>query len=195
MGDQLPYVEKDILLQVSQGDELAFRHLFLHWHQLLAGYVFRITESKILTEEIVQDVFLKIWMTRETLGEVENFKHYLIVVSRNQSFDVLKKQMKETLQKRDWEKENILKVAVETDQSNFSSLIDDAIDNLPPRRKEVYLLSRHERLTYKEIADRLSISKESVKTHLKLATSSISTFIRSHMPDFTIFAAILFKIF
>jgi RNA polymerase sigma-70 factor (ECF subfamily) len=50
------YTEKELLLQVAEGDEKAFRQLYLQWHQLLAGYVFRITESRELTEEIVQDV-------------------------------------------------------------------------------------------------------------------------------------------
>jgi len=103
--------ERDLLLQVSEGNEIAFRQLFLHWHQLLAGYILRITESRELTEEIVQDVFLKIWMTRETLSEINNFKHYLLVVSRNQAFDVLKKQLKEQQHKKKYEKENKLSIA------------------------------------------------------------------------------------
>lgn len=195
MQNQPPYNEKELLTAVAAGDEFAFRQLFDYWHQLLAGYVFRITESREQTEEIVQDVFLKIWMTRETLIEIDNFKHYLIVVSRNQSFDVLKKQLKETQQKKEWEKEHTLSVVREEEQHDYSSLIDAAIESLPPRRKEVYLLSRHERLSYQEIADRLSISKESVKTHLKLATASISTYIRSRLVELIVFMVSLFKIF
>lgn len=193
------YNEKELLLKVAEGDEAAFRQLFLHWHQLLAGYILRITESRELTEEIVQDVFMNIWMVRETMPEINNFKHFLLVVSRNQAFDVLKKQLKEQELKRAWEKENKpqpwLASTNNDAETSRLSLIEQAIDNLPPRRKEVYLLSRHERLTYQEVADRLGISRESVKTHLKLATRSISTFIRSHLPEFIVFAASLFKIF
>lgn len=192
MSNRQPYNEKELLLQVAAGDETAFRQLFQQWHQLLAGYVFRITESKELTEEIVQDVFLKIWMTRETLGEIENFKHYLLVVSRNQSFDVLKKQLRQEHQKREWEKENKLRAVPDETSPDYSSLIDEAIDSLPARRKEVYLLSRHERLTYQEVADRLGISKESVKTHLKLASDSISTYIRSRLTSGFLFLISLF---
>ena len=89
------YTDKELLRQVAEGDETAFKHLYLQWHQLLAGYVFRITESRVLTEEIVQDVFMNIWRVRETLAEINNFKHFLLVVSRNRAFDVLKKQLKE----------------------------------------------------------------------------------------------------
>jgi len=189
MSTSHPYNEVDLLFQVARGDEAAFSQLFLHWHQLLAGYVLRITESRELTEEIVQDVFLKIWMSRESLTEINNFKHYLLVVSRNQAFDVLKKQLKEKLHKRDWEKNNkSTQLLTDNDsEKNNLSLIDKAIDSLPPRRKEVYLLSRHQRLTYKEIAEQLGISRESVKTHLQLASESITNFIRTHLATFTLF--------
>ncbi len=197
MQNQPPYNEKELLLKVAEGNEAAFRQLFLHWHQLLAGYILRITESRELTEEIVQDVFMKIWMVRETMPEINNFKHFLLVISRNHAFDALKKQFKELQLKRAWDKENKpdLYIASEEAVAVHSSLIEQAIDSLPHRRKEVYLLSRHQRLTYQEVADRLNISKESVKTHLKLATVSISDFIRSRLLTFTILAVSLFKIF
>lgn len=183
MQNEIQYNEKELLLQVAEGDEIAFRQLFLYWNQLLAGYVLRITESREITEEIVQDVFLKIWMTRETVAGINNFKHFLLVVSRNQAYDVLKKQLKEKERKRIWQEENKKKLYIADHESAVLklSLIDQAIDNLPPRRKEVYLLSRHNRLTYQEIADRLGISRESVKTHLKLASDSITSFIRAHL--------------
>lgn len=195
MSENQLYNEKELLLKVAEGNEIAFRQLFQQWHQLLAGYVLRITESRETTEEIVQDVFLKIWMTREVLGEIQDFKHYLLVVSRNQSFDVLKRQLKETKKKRNWERENQQLVPTDNAPDDYSSLIDEAIDNLPTRRKEVYLLSRHERLSYQEIADKLSISRESVKTHLKLASSSISTYIRSRMLILAMCAISQFRIF
>ena len=189
------YNERDLLQRVAEGDEASFTKLFLHWHQLLAGYVFRITESKQLTEEIVQDVFMKIWMVRETMSGINNFKHFLLVVSRNQAFDVLKKQLKEQERKRTWVKESRPALYAEPNEPEnaVSSIIEQAIDSLPPHRKEVYLLSRHERLTYQEIANRLSISKESVKTHLKLASGSITGFIRSHIANIILIAATLFK--
>jgi RNA polymerase sigma-70 factor (ECF subfamily) len=192
---QPDYNEPDILQLVSRGDEIAFTQLFLHWRQLLAGYIFRITESRELTEEIVQDVFLNIWMVRETLTEINHFKHFLIVVARNKTFDALKKQLRAEQKRKAWEKENanaLYQPDADPDGSH-SSVIEQAIDHLPPRRKEIYLLSRHERLTYKEIASRLNISTESVKTHLKLATGSITAFIRAHLGELSLLAIIFSK--
>ena len=190
------YNEKELLLKVAEGDENAFTQLFMHWHQLLAGYIFRITESTEITEEIVQDTFLKIWMTRESLAEIRNFKHYLLVVSRNHAFDVMKKNLKQKDQHRSWKKETMRALPLDQEEENkWASLIDAAIDSLPPRRKEVWLLSRHQRLTYNEIADKLGIGKESVKTHIELASKSISSFIRSHLLEVAFTAIHFFKNF
>lgn len=177
------------------GDEVAFTRLFSQWSQLLAGFIFRLTESRELTEEIVQDVFLNIWRVRETLSGIDNFKHFLLVVARNKAYDALKKQLREEQRRRAWEKEyeqEPLTFDTENELSN-ADLIEQAIDQLPPRRKEIYLLSRHERLTYKEIAERLKISTESVKTHLKLATNSITGFIRAHACELSILVISFFK--
>lgn len=191
------YDEKTLLQQCAAGDQAAFRVLFLHWHQLLAGYLYRITESKELTEDLVQDVFLKVWLARESLPEVRNFKGYLLVVSRNQAYDTLKKRLKEELNRRTWAGEQLHESGSDPEdpQQQLTSLLDQAIDSLPPRRKEVYLLSRHERLTYHEIAEKLGISRESVKTHLELATKNISTYMQTHLSDGIVLLAIFFKIF
>jgi len=179
--DSIPYDEKALLLLCAGGDENAFKALFLQWYQLLAGYLFRITESKELTEDVVQETFLKVWMARESLSGVHHFKSYLLTVSRNHAFDVMKRRLKEQTLHRAWQRETTVAADGEDTDMYRASLIDAAIDSLPPRRKEVYLLSRHERLTYHEIADRLGISRESVKTHLQLATSGISSFIKDHL--------------
>lgn len=195
MPEHSHYNEPEILQLVARGDEMAFTRLFLHWSQLLTGFIFRITESRELTEEIVQDVFLNIWRVRETLPEIDNFKHFIIVVARNRAYDELKKQLRAEQRRKAWEKENEPELFIPDAEEGLSpsSIIEQAIDQLPPRRKEIYLLSRHERLTYKEIAQKLKISTESVKTHLKLATSSITIFIRAHLCEIAVLAISFLK--
>ena len=166
----------------------------MQWHQLLAGYLFRITESRELTEDLVQEVFLKIWVARESLAEVRHFRPYLLAMSRNHAYDALKKQLKEQTLQRIWMRETAEDSRESEDPEICkAALIDAAIDSLPPRRKEVYLLSRHERLTYQEIATRLGISRESVKTHIELAISGISRFIREHLWESLAFFIIFLK--
>jgi RNA polymerase sigma-70 factor (ECF subfamily) len=194
--DSSPYDEHALLLRCAAGDENAFSALFLHWYQLLAGYLFRITESKDLTEDLVQEIFLKIWMARECLSEVRHFKPYLLAVCRNHAYDVMKKALKEQGLRRAWETEACsMEEQPENVDREKSALIDAAIDSLPPRRKEVYLLSRHQRLTYRQIAERLGISRESVKTHIELATNGISKFIKDHLVEGLALALLFLKKF
>lgn len=180
------YREKELLQQVSAGDEHAFTQLFHTYHQQLAAHIFRLTESVELAEEIVQDVFLKIWISREALSGVKNFRAYLFVVSKNHALNCLKKLAKERALKKEWEKDfatvsSAGVLAGKQDDSKYYSLIDEAIDQLPPQQKKVYLLSRHRRLRYTEIAEHLHLSRETVKKYLQLAVGSVSTYIRDRM--------------
>lgn len=173
--------EGSLLQQVSLGDETAFTQLFHQWQPFLSTHIYRITESKALTEEIVQDVFLKIWQTRETLSEVRNFRNFLLVVSKNHALNVLQKLSREFQNRQEWLRDNEGTEEVHDHKQAFYSLLDDAIDKLTERQREVYLLHRHQHLTYQQIADRLGIGKESVKTHIELAVKHITRHVRDRL--------------
>lgn len=184
MQQPLPHTDPLLLKQISEGDESAFGRLFHSWQPLLAGYIYKVTESRPLTEEIVQDVFLKIWQTRETLANITHFKSYLFVISRNHALNVVQKNMRQLLQQKAYEQSGqaIGNTGPSSEELAGLTLIDVAVDQLPARRKEVYLLHRHEKLTYQQIADKLGIGRESVKTHLELAMKDISRYVLKHLP-------------
>ncbi len=173
------YDEKALLLKVAEGDQRAFRALFEQYHGLLATHIMRLTRSQELTEEILQDVFLKIWMSRETLSEVNDLRAYLYIVSKNHALNSLKKVARErvTFSDTDWSLVERSFVSAESEEPGHYGLIDEAINRLPPQQQKVYLLSRHERLKYTEIADQLGLSRETVKKYLQLATDSICTYV------------------
>ncbi|MBB5394817.1 RNA polymerase sigma factor [Mucilaginibacter sp. AK015] len=181
MSDLLP-CEKELLLRVARGDEHAFSELFNIHHQLLGTHIYRITDSVEMAEEVVQDVFLKIWMNRETLSSVQNFKAYLFVVSKNHALNCLRRLAKERIRQKTME-DNALALASEDNsgQDNYYSLLDEAIDHLPPQQQKVYLLSRHGRLKYDEIAHQMGLSRETVKKYLQGATHSITSFVQSNI--------------
>lgn len=188
-----PYDEKDLLGQIAQGDENAFRQLFYKYHQQLAIHVFRLTQSVELAEEIVQDVFLKIWTNREALTDVQHFKAYLFVVSKNQTLNALRQLAKERKNKEEWQKDNaLLYKQQEADvTTDYYSLIDQAVAQLPPQQQKVYRLSRHKRLKYQEIAQQLDLSRETVKKYMQLAIASIGTYIRSNTEAFLLLLLLL----
>ena len=173
--------ETEILKDIAAGSSKAFRALYSQWEPTLSSFIFQVTRSKVITAEIVQDIFLKIWMTRESLVDVKDFKAYLFVISKNRAINALKKSLADLERMKKYASEvpfNEQPVEDDDAQLHFS-LIDEAIDQLSPRQKEIFLLHRHERHSYREIAEQLGIGKESVKTHLSLAIKSIKNHIET----------------
>ncbi|MFA6083201.1 RNA polymerase sigma factor [Mucilaginibacter sp.] len=173
--------EKELLLQVASGDEHAFSELFNTYHQHLGTHIYRITDSVELAEEVVQDAFLKIWLNRKALTSVKNFKAYLFVISKNHALNCLRKLAKERIAQKSIEDNEVaLETANIIDNNDYYNLLDKAIDHLPPQQQKVYLLSRHDRLKYDEIANKMGLSRETVKKYLQVATLSITNFLQSN---------------
>jgi RNA polymerase sigma-70 factor (family 1) len=173
--------EKELLLQVSQGDQQAFARLFNIHHPQLATYIFHLTASAELTEEIVQEVFLKVWANHISLAQVDDFRAWLFTISKNYALNCLRKMVNERLRHKEWLKLQYNETAVvdPTYEEQYQLMVK-AIDHLPPQQKKVFVLSRINKLKYEEIAAQLNLSRETVKSYIKLAGNSISKFVSSH---------------
>ncbi|WP_316750624.1 RNA polymerase sigma-70 factor [Pedobacter gandavensis] len=181
--------EAELILKIHQGDKRAFTILFEWYYKSLAAYIFKLTESIEITEEIVQDVFIKVWLKRETLPGISSFSNYLFILSRNKTLNQLRKQARYSshFQSLEKELETDLRVEEENDvYEDFRLLIDQAIEGLPPQQKRIFQLSRFERLKYEEIAQQLNLSSETVKKHMYLATKTIKEYVHSHMDEVVI---------
>lgn len=177
------YNEKELLMNASQGDEAAFTQLYYAYHHKLETYVYRLTTSQETAKEIVQDVFVKIWTRRELLAKVDRFGSYIYVLSRNYTLNCLRQLAKERIRSRDYaisfseEQQSNAEMGPDPD---YYTLIDQAVEELPPQQQKVYLLSRRSGMKQEEIACHMSISRETVKKYLKLATRSIGNYLRAH---------------
>ncbi|NIG56751.1 RNA polymerase sigma factor [Chitinophaga sp. Cy-1792] len=164
--------EGELLAQVANGNEKAFEMLINRFSDILGAYIFKLTHSKEITEEIVQDVFLKIWNARHTLPAVTNFQAWLYIVSKNQAISALRKVIRERAGK-ELISHNLWSEEDNSWEDEKLSAIEMAIAHLPPQQKKVFMLSRHEGLSYKEIAAQMHISTETVKKYLQIANQSI----------------------
>lgn len=168
--------EANLLALVAIGNQRAFTELFDSYYKQLGEYVYKLTESIEVTEEIVQDVFIKIWLKREMLVDLDNFSYYLFILSKNQTLNHLRKKANDKVRQLEWLKQFEEESYIMNDDSiieEYRVLIDKAIEKLPPQQKKVYKMSREERLKQEEIAKILNISPETVKKHIKLALRSI----------------------
>jgi RNA polymerase sigma-70 factor (family 1) len=181
-------IEKELLCRVAEGDETAFGLLFNAFHQRLGAYVYRLTESLPATQEIVQDVFVKIWLKRAILPELQHFDAYLFKAARNHVFNYLRKLARERVQQAQLEAslpaDGLAEATAATAAAESAAaeeehlaLLDQAIDHLPPQQKKIYLLHRRQGLSHTEIAGRLHLSVETVKKHMSLALRSIREYL------------------
>ncbi len=175
--------EKLLLQQVASGNEQAFRQLFQVHHRKVYSFAFGLTRSAVMAEEITQEIFLKIWVHRNQLADLRYFNAWLKTLVRNLTYTWLRRMSLEELilkdighrserQSDDTENAVLLR--------EFSRLVQQAVDQLPPRQKEVYLLSRQQGLPHAVIASQLNISPNTVKQHMKSALHSIRRFLEKH---------------
>ncbi len=169
--------EKHLLTLVAKGNEQAFRQIFDSYRDKLFSYVFRLTRSDELAEEIVMDAFLKIWTRREELEDIQHFDSYIYTIVRNKSFNAIKCIAREALIVDEFARlsEESTECTEESVVYNdYKAIMSHAVSQLPPQQKRIYDL-RDEGLKYDEIALTLNLSKNTVKAHLKKAVSSLRT--------------------
>lgn len=171
--------ESELLKRVAEGSQEAFASLFDSYHHTLGAFIYGITRSRELAEEVTMDVFLKIWMAREALLEVRNFKAYLFTVSRNTAISELRRALNDRLKQNQWQADpSSISAEYETEKESHLTLIDEAINQLSPQRKKVYLMSRRDGLKYEEIAEQLGISRFTVRSNIQQAVDSIVKFVK-----------------
>ena len=127
------------------------------------------TRSEEVTEEIVQDVFVSLWKSREKLPEINNYTAYIFTIATNRTFNYLKSKAREVIRLQELAKveKDFTNETEETIDLNASrDLINRLIDRLTPQKKLIYQLTRDQGLTHDEIAVQLNISKNTVKNHL-----------------------------
>lgn len=174
--------ESILLARTARGDEKAFTELFNAYHNQVAEYVLMIVSSPEMTAEIVQDIYLKIWMNRSALVGIDNFTAYLFIITRNYTLNCLKKMARDRRNEAQY-KQHVNDVAATTEVSvpaqEYLALIDQAVAQLSPQQQKVYLLSRQEGLKYAEIAEQMGISRETVKKYIQLALKTITGLIKA----------------
>jgi RNA polymerase sigma factor, sigma-70 family len=147
----------------------------------------RVTNNEFMAEDIVQDTFVKVWINKHTLTQVDNFEKWLYVLSKNITLDILKKQAHYKAYAIEEAKAALIRVYPEADylaqDKDFQGLLQKAIDRLPEKQKETYRLIRERYLKREEAAIMLNVSPETVKSNLEQAMRSIRAYCLANMKD------------
>lgn len=176
------YNEAELLKLVAGGNERAFSEVVDHYAPVVYAQLLIYLKDIHRAEEVSQDIFMAIWRNREKLPAMENFPGYLYVSTRNKILTVVKERVLATEEPPEDRLQSLL--ADPASVMEFKELMDGirrGIDRLPARRKEVFMLSRQENLTYEEIAARLGLSKNTVKEHISEALAFLRDYLNRGM--------------
>lgn len=171
--------------RLSAGDELAFKLFFQKNQPRLFSYVYKVVKSREIAEELVLDIFVKIWSAKEILSEVENVDAFLYRMAVNKSLDFLRTAAREKriqqLLNHHMQYEQAT-AASNHDLKEYSQHVTHCLQLLTQQQQLVLSLSRDEGLTHEQIADKLNLSKNTVKNHIVTALKKMRELIkRGHL--------------
>jgi RNA polymerase sigma factor (sigma-70 family) len=182
--DNLLVNEKELLEKVTKSDEASFAFLVRKYHAPVYQAGLRLTGAPELAEEIVQDVFLKIWLYRSRLPDIENFQAYLYIIARNQAYQTHRKQLRhEQMPDEEPVSLHISDVEERLAALELSRILAEAVDRLPPQQRQVYQLIKDQDMSREAAARVMSLSPESVKKYLARALLSIRAYCLSRIED------------
>jgi len=176
------YEEKRLLKQISKGDEKAFRALYDAYFNHLSAFVFKLCKSTETTEEIIQDVFVKLWVGRHSLSQMDSPEAYIFSMARNKTIDYLRRLVRNT---------HLMELLTEqlTDSNGIEEqlnakelwdLIEEALSGLSEQKKTIFRLSKEEGLSHDQIAEVMHLSKSTVKNHLSETLRHIRGHLQQH---------------
>ena len=191
-----PHDERELLSLLKQGNEQAFEKIYDSYSSRLFGNVFKMVKSETTTQEILQDVFIKIWSNRASIDLDKSFRSYLFRIAENQVYDFFRKASRdkkiqaqlfatategyEHIEEMIYRKENAL-------------LLQKAIDSLSPQRQQIFRLIKLDNKSYDEVSRLLGISVSTISDHIVKANKAIREFIFTHNDMMIILFCLLFS--
>ncbi len=158
---------------IIEGDQIAFEIVFKLSHKKVYAYFNKKTASKELADELTQLAFIKMWRFRHTLAPDLTLDTQLFRIAKTTLLDHFKKLATEERKLKSFYQDNIAELYAPSSDYETNQQLEAVLNQLPPTRKKVFILSRIEGYSYNEIAEQLSISPRTVEKHISLALKQL----------------------
>lgn len=170
------YNEIDLLSRLKVGDEVAFELIYERYSLRIFSHILRLVKNRDTAEDLLQEVFIKAWQKRGAIDLEKNYGSYLFTIAKHAIYNYIRRASLETQVAAyiaSHSSELYLHIEEELSHREYSDAIQKAIDNLPPRRREVYIRCKIEGFSYQQVADELGCSVAVINAHIVKATKSI----------------------
>lgn len=183
---------KDLLERIGKGDQRAFARMVQSYWNTIYSQSLAYLKSAPRAEEVTQDIFMKIWNTREKLAGVRQLDNYLFIIARNQIVNETRRRIDIVYGQLDEQIAHSSSPDLQTEYRESYQLLLKGIEQLPEKRRQVFKMSRLEGLGNEEIAARLGIHKDTVYQYLVKSLLFLRTYMQEHM-DKTLLLLFLFR--
>lgn len=176
--------DKEIISNLNKGSKPAFNKVYNQYINRLSFFIFKYIKDKELTEEILQELFINLWQSRNKLTNIDNLTNYLYTSAKNLMVNKLKNLVTRKLHESKYlSYQQIIDNEEDTHEKNNLDqfiLLSKAIDSLPEKCRTIFELSKYEGLTYNEIAKHLDISVKTVENQIGTAFKKIKEFFQQN---------------
>ena len=160
---------EELIGRLKNNDKSALDEIFNYYYPRLYNFSKKILKIEDDIDDILQDVFLKIWFHRNKINNPETFNSFIFTITKNALLNLIRSNVKNQAFKEEFSKRIISSEYVTQNQIEFNEIktaINNIVAKLPEKRQKVFLLSRNEGLSNKEIAQKLNISEKTVEDHI-----------------------------
>ena len=183
MSEVQPNHERELLLLVSRGDEQAFKRLIYLYSESVFFHALTFVKSWHLAEELVQDIFMRIWQKRDKLQQVENWDKYLFTISRNFLINAIRRAGEKLEFGEADDVADLLTPDQQHENKELRILLEKAIQQLPEQKRAVFTMIHLEGQNQEKVAQALGIATRTVRWNLVSGINEIRDFLHRHAID------------
>jgi RNA polymerase sigma-70 factor, ECF subfamily len=176
--------DEDLLAMLEQDSTIAFEELYVRYKGKLKTFCVFILKSETVAQDMVQEIFIKIWLNRKELNTGQSFSHYVYTLAKNQSLNELRsakrKDLLENILLLQQEEQSTTSADTQLIFDEYQKMLEEAIAKLPDQKRRIFQMSRQEGLSHKEIAEQMGLSPHTIQTHVSDSLRFIKEYFLQH---------------